>query len=47
MAADDASDRVEADGRDVFTDGTRAAMARDRFARFLIKQHRLSVIHIG
>lgn len=45
--ADNASDAFEADGHDVFESGTKAAMARDRFARFLIKQHRLSVIHIG
>lgn len=47
MAADDASDLFEADGHDVFTDGTRAALTRDRYARFLIKQHRLSVISIN
>jgi hypothetical protein len=47
LEADNASDTFEADGHDVFTDGHRAALARDRFTRFLIKQHRLSVIHIG
>lgn len=31
--ADDASDYFEAQGHDVFTDGQRAALARDRYAR--------------
>ena len=47
MAADDASDIFEADGHDVFSDGHKAALARDRYARFLMRQGRLQVISIA
>lgn len=36
--ADNASDYFEADGHDVFSNGLRAALARDRYARFLARQ---------
>lgn len=42
LDADNASDDFEAQGHDVFSNMTRAIEARDRYARFFIKQHRLS-----
>ena len=46
LLADNASDIFEADGHDVFTDRLRASLARDRYARFLMRQGKLSIIHI-
>lgn len=46
LLADNASDAFEADGHDVFTDGLRAALARDRYDRFLMRQGKLSILHV-
>ena len=46
LLADNASDTFEADGHDVFTDRLRACLAKDRYARFLMRQGKLSIIRI-
>lgn len=46
LLADNASDIFESNGHDVFTDGLRAALARDRYARFLMRQGKLSILHV-
>ena len=46
LLADNASDAFESDGHDVFTDRLRACLAKDRYARFLMRHGKLSIIHI-
>ena len=45
--ADDASDRWEAGGHDVYTDRMRATLAMDRYARRMMRTGHLQVIHVG
>ncbi len=45
--ADGASDRWEAGGHDVYTDAQRAALARDRFARRMMRTGHLIHITVG